>query len=139
MTTNDTTNSTTTGMGGAGAHRAETGSGPEADNRSADETPEVAELQADIERTRADLAQTVDQLTAKLDVKTRVRNRVSDTKETATGQLRRLRDQATDDGGKPTPTTMGVGGGVLAAAVAVLVVVLWRRNNTPRRIKRRRP
>ena len=139
MTTNDTTNSTRTGMGGAGAHRAETGSAPGTDDRSADETPEVAELQADIERTRADLAQTVDQLTAKLDVKTRVRNRVSDTKETATGQLRRLRDQATDDGGKPTPTTMGVGGGVLAAAVAVLVVVLWRRNNTPRRIKRRRP
>jgi hypothetical protein len=129
MTTNDT--------GSTGAHRADTSTGPEAD-RSADETPEVAELQADIERTRADLAQTVDQLTAKLDVKTRVRNRVTDTKETASVRLRRLRDQATDADGKPTPTTISVGGGVLAATVAVLVVVLWRRNNTPRRIKRRR-
>jgi hypothetical protein len=129
---------TTNSAGSTGAHRADASTGREADDRPADETPEVAELQADIERTRADLAQTVDQLTAKLDVKTRVRNRITDTKDDATTRLRTWQDQATDDDGKPTPATLGVGGGVLAAVVAVLVVVLWRRNNTPRRIKRRR-
>ena len=127
MTTNNT-----------GAHRADASTATGVDGGSADEAPEVAELQADIERTRADLAHTVDQLTAKLDVKTRVRTKVTETKDTASARLRKLQGQATDDGGKPTPTTLGIGGGALAAAVAVLVVVLWRRNNTPRRITRRR-
>jgi uncharacterized protein DUF3618 len=127
MTTNET-----------GAHRADDSSAPGTDDNGTDTSPEVAELQADIERTRADLADTVDQLTAKLDVKTRVRSKVAETKDTAGVQLRKLQDQATDDNGRPTPATIGVGGGTLAAAVAVLVFVLWRRNNTPRRIRRRR-
>ncbi|WP_051551276.1 DUF3618 domain-containing protein [Nocardioides sp. URHA0020] len=100
--------------------------------------PELAEVQADIERTRADLADTVDQLTAKLDVKTRVRNSLADTKDDATAQLRRLQDRATDDEGKPTPTTLGIGGGTLAAVLAVIVLALWRRNNATRRPRRRR-
>jgi Protein of unknown function (DUF3618) len=100
--------------------------------------PEMVELQADIERTRADLANTVDQLTAKLDVKTRVRNRVADTKDKATAQLRNMQDRATDDDGKPTTVTRGIGGGVLAALVAVLLLALWRRNRTSGRPTRRR-
>jgi Protein of unknown function (DUF3618) len=121
MTTNDT-------AGSAGTHRA--------NGSPADATPEVAELQADIERTRADLAHTVDELTAKLDVKTRVRTKVAETKDTANLQLHRLQDRATDDDGKPTPATLGIGGGAVAAAVSVLVVALWRRNNTPRQVTR---
>lgn len=100
--------------------------------------PEMVELQTDIERTRADLANTVDQLTAKLDMKTRVRNRVADTKDKATAQLRNLQDRATDDDGKPTPATRGIGGGVLAALAAVLLLALWRRNSTSGRPTRRR-
>jgi hypothetical protein len=102
-------------------------------------SPEMVDLQADIERTRADLADTVDQLTAKLDVKTRVRNRVAETKDTATSQLHNLQDRATDDDGKPTPATLGIGGGTLAAVVVVILIAVWRRNSTPgRRPKRRR-
>jgi hypothetical protein len=103
-----------------------------------DTTPEVAELQADIERTRVDLAGTVDQLTAKLDVKTRVRNSVADAKDDAAAQLRHLRDQAADGQGKPTSKTFGIGGGTLAAVIAVVLLALWRRNNTPRRPKGRK-
>ena len=126
MATNDTTDN-------SGAHRAPGGNAP-----TDDASPEVADLQADIERTRADLAETVDQLTAKLDVKTRVRKSVADTKEDATAQLLKLRDQATDEQGKPTPKALGIGGGALAAVIAVVVIALWRRNNTPRRPKSRK-
>jgi hypothetical protein len=125
--------------GNAGAHRSNGSSAPNSDNTSTqDASPDVAELEADIERTRADLADTVDQLTAKLDVKTRVRNSVADTKENVTAQLCKLQDHATDDEGKPTTATVGIGVSALAAVVAVLVVALWRRTHTPRRPKRRR-
>jgi hypothetical protein len=104
-------------------------------------SPEVAALQADIERHREDLAQTVEQLTAKLDVKTRVRDRVSETKERATSQVHSLRRQAvdrtTDDDGKPTPAAMGVGGGLIAGIAAVVLVLLWRRSSHGGRRRRR--
>ncbi|MFC7492952.1 MULTISPECIES: DUF3618 domain-containing protein [unclassified Nocardioides] len=130
MATNDT-------AGGPGAHRAD-GHAPPDPMPTDDATPEVAALQADIDRTRADLAETVDQLAAKLDVKTRVRGALSDARDNASARLRGLRARATDDEGKPTPATLGLGGGVIAAAAAVVVVVLWRRNNSPRRSRRRR-
>lgn len=123
MATNDTAENTTPAD-----------AGPATDAAS----PEMVELQADIERTRADLADTVDQLTAKLDVKTRLRNRVADTKDNASTQLHNLQDRATDDDGRPTPATLGIGGGVLAAVVAVLLIALWRRDNTSGRPPRRR-
>jgi uncharacterized protein involved in exopolysaccharide biosynthesis len=129
MATNDNS-------GNAGTHRADVNATP-GNATTGDAPPEVAALQADIERTRADLAHTVDQLSAKLDVKTRVRNRVAETKDSATARLRKLQDRATDDDGKPPTATLGIGGGVVAGAAAVLVVVLWRHNNTSRRRKRR--
>jgi hypothetical protein len=98
--------------------------------------PELAELEADIARTREDLADTVDQLTAKLDVKTRVRNRAAEAKDAATVQVRSARRHLIDLDGKPRPTALGAGGGVLAAIVAVILVKLWQR--PPRRPSRRR-
>lgn len=132
MATNDTAENT-------GAHRANASSAPDASEASADgAAPEVAELQADIERTRADLADAVDRLTAKLDVKTRVSHSVADTKDAAAARLRHLQDQATDDDGRPTSTTLGIGGGTLAAVLALLVIALWRRNHTTRPPRSRR-
>ena len=87
----------------------------------------MAELEADIARTREDLADTVDQLTAKLHVKTRVRNRMAQAKDAATMRVQVARQQLVDVDGKPKPTTLGVGGGLLAAAAAVVLVKLWRR------------
>jgi Protein of unknown function (DUF3618) len=113
-----------------GRHTA--GTTPETDDGDTG-NPEVAALQADIERHREDLAQTVDQLTAKLDVKTRVRERASETKDRATAQVHSLRRQAvdrtTDDDGKPTPAALGIGGGVVAGLAAVVLVYLWRRSS----------
>jgi MYXO-CTERM domain-containing protein len=73
-------------------------------------TPE--EIQADIERQREHLAQTVDQLGHKLDVKAQTKAKVAD-----------VRDRATTDEGKPRPEVIGV-----AAAVVVGVgLLIWLR------------
>ena len=73
-------------------------------------TPE--EIQADIERQREQLAQTVDDLGHKLDVKAQTRERVADAK-----------DRATTEEGKPRPEVLGAA----AAVVAGLVVLIWLR------------
>jgi MYXO-CTERM domain-containing protein len=73
-------------------------------------TPE--EIQADIERQREHLAQTVDDLGHKLDVKAQSRERIAEVK-----------DRATTDDGKPRPEVLGAA----AAAVLGLGLVIWLR------------
>lgn len=73
-------------------------------------TPE--QIEADIERQREELATTVNELQAKLDVKARARHRAAV-----------LRDQATTDSGRPRPQVIAGA----AAVVAVLGLLVWRR------------
>lgn len=72
----------------------------------------TAELEAEIEEQRDQLAETVDQLTHKLDVKAQARERAS-----------LLRERATTDSGKPRPE-------LIVAATSALVLagllVWWR-------------
>ena len=77
----------------------------------------AAEIEAGIARTRAELAHTVDELTARFDVKARMQARAQE-----------LRDRATDDEGRPTPETLRAGGAAVAALVVVVAVVIWRRS-----------
>jgi hypothetical protein len=98
-----------------------------AETTPSDAAQQVAELEADLRRTRADLAQAVDQLAAKLDVKTRVRNRVADARAEASYELRRLRQRATGADGRPTTTAVMVTGGAVVAVAAVVGLNLWRR------------
>jgi hypothetical protein len=91
------------------------------------DSPGIEEIETDIARTREELAATVDELTARLDVKTRVKESVQQTKDQAVDRIRTVRDQATDEDGRPTPTTLGIGGAVAAMVVVVLVLTLWRR------------
>jgi len=97
------------------------------DNRPAPGPDATAdELQADIEQTRADLGETVDALTQKLDVKARAKGKASEIRQGAGDVAARAKDSVTDDTGKPTPIA-SAGSAVAAAAVVLLVFVFWRR------------
>lgn len=71
-------------------------------------------IREDIERTREELAETVDALHAKLDVKRQAQERFA-----------RAKDQATTDAGRPRPDLVA---GVVGAALLVAGLVWWRRS-----------
>jgi hypothetical protein len=113
------------------------GTNPQSATQTVD-TRDMAELEADIARTREDLATTVDELAAKLDVKTRVLNRIADTKSAASSQIRSLRGRATGDDGQPTPAALFLGAGVATAITGAALARLWMRSDRPSRSWRRR-
>ena len=73
----------------------------------------IAAKEREVERNREQLADTVDALQAKLDVKTRAQAKLQETKE-----------RATTDDGKPRPAVLA---GAAAVVVAVVGLVWWRR------------
>jgi len=75
------------------------------------QTPE--QLEAEIAVQREQLAETVDQLAAKLDVKSQAQQRVAS-----------LTDAATNDTGKPRTEVLAAAGSLVAM---VVVLLLWRR------------
>ena len=75
------------------------------------QTPE--QLEAEIAVQREQLAETVDQLAARLDVKSQAQQKVAAIKESAT-----------TDTGKPRTEVLAAAGSLVAMAV---VLVLWRR------------
>ena len=75
-------------------------------------TSDPAAIEADIERQREQLADTVDALTAKLDVKARAESKAAD-----------VLDAATTDSGRPRPELVGV---VVAALAGAALLVWWR-------------
>ena len=77
-------------------------------------TPE--QIEAEIARQREQLAGTVDQLAAKLDVKARARARIHT-----------LQQRTTDESGNPRPEVLAAAGSLLAMAV---VLVVWRIRRT---------
>lgn len=97
-------------------------------------SPAMVDIQEDIERTRQELANTVDALSAKLDFKARAGQRVATTKEQAVQRARvarlkaahlaaRAREDATDDHGRPKPA---VTAGVVIVVVAVTAAAVWQ-------------
>jgi hypothetical protein len=104
---------------------------PPADDASAEE------IERDIERTRADLGDTVDALSARLDPRIRTREAAERAKQAVRRQgqaaksaakttASRLSTAATDEAGRPKPLTAGVAAAV-AAALVVTAVTLRRR------------
>ena len=77
-------------------------------------TPE--QLEAEIAAQREQLADTVDELAAKLDVKSQAQRKVAT-----------LKDSATTDTGAPRPEVVAAAGSLLAMA---LVLVVWRVRRT---------
>jgi Protein of unknown function (DUF3618) len=102
------------------------------------DNPSTQEIQADIEHTRKELGQTIEALTAKLDVKQRARDKVGETRDAAVvrlnvakGQALDLTDRAkagaTDDDGRPTRAAIAGAAAVLGVLVTVAVLITWRR------------
>lgn len=89
--------------------------------------PGVEELQHEVEETRAELAETVEALSAKLDVKSRARDKVAATKQQALDRVAQAKAGATDERGRPTPVTLAVTAAV-CAVLAGAVVVVWRQH-----------
>ena len=75
-------------------------------------TNSVAAQEREVERNREQLADTVDALAAKLDVKSQAKDRVHE-----------LRDRATTTDGKPRPVVLAAA----AAALAGVGVLVWLR------------
>ncbi len=76
-------------------------------------TPE--QIEAEIEAQRAQLAGTVDQLAAKLDVKSQAKEKVAS-----------IKDSATTDSGTPRPEVLAAAGSLIAMGV---VLLFWRRRS----------
>ena len=70
-------------------------------------------IEADIERQRQELAETVSALQNRLDVKSRAKEKAAE-----------LKDRATTDTGKPRPELAAL---AAAAIVGVVGLVVWRR------------
>ena len=82
-------------------------------------TPE--EIQEDIEQQREQLAQTVDQLGHKLDVKAQSKAKVEDVKAQTQAKLAEAKELSTTDDGKPRPEVLGAA----AAVVVGVAMIIW--------------
>ena len=84
----------------------------------------VDDIQADIERTRKELGETVGALSAKLDVKERAKDKAAETKERVVETAHTMGRVATHDPKVKMPLIAALVIGVLAAGV-----VIWRRRH----------
>ena len=84
-------------------------------------TPE--EIQEDIEQQREQLAQTVDQLGHKLDVKAQSKAKVEDVKAQTQAKLAEAKEFSTTDDGTPRPEVIGAA----AAVVVGVAMIFWLR------------
>jgi Protein of unknown function (DUF3618) len=98
--------------------------------RPDDLTPEpgpdagIDDIQADIERTRKELGDTVGALSDKLDVKERTKQKAAETKERVIDSAHNLRQVATQDPKVKAPLIA-----VVVAGALVVGLVIWRRRH----------
>ncbi len=104
-----------------------------AETRADAEVPEQRspeQIQADIEQTRQQLGETVDALSAKMDVKGRARDRAVATRQQTVARVeaarRRATDAATNADGNVRPA-VPAGAAVVVVAAATIAVIAWRR------------
>lgn len=105
------------------------------------------EIESDIERTRADLGDTVDALTQKLDVKSQAQHKVQEVKNDAAERARTAKaggeqalarvkttvlENTTDDAGKVKPAVPAGAASVLAI-LATIAALVWRGRHARRR------
>jgi Protein of unknown function (DUF3618) len=82
----------------------------------------VDDIQADIEQTRAELGQTVDALSSKLNVKERAKEKAAETRDSVADKADTVRHAATDNPQRTIPVVA-----VLLIAALAAGIVVWRR------------
>lgn len=89
------------------------------------------EIQADIEKTREQLGQTVEALSAKLDVKAQARHKVEETKAQARQKVDHTKARAVETVHTAQEKAAQAGPALPAAAIlalaAVVGLIIWRR------------
>lgn len=98
-----------------------------------DKSADIEEIERDIEATRAELGQTVDALSAKLDVKAQARVKADQVRQQATDAVASARKTAQEQ----PQVAAGAGVAVVAALAAVVGLTTWRRRRA-RRTRRAR-
>jgi hypothetical protein len=86
--------------------------GPDAD---------IDDIQTDIEQTRKELGETVEALSAKMDVKQRARDKAAETKEAVLDKAHTVQHATIDDGRAKVTVPVAV------AVVAGVLALLWYR------------
>lgn len=84
----------------------------------------IDEIQSDIEQTRKDLGETVEALTAKMDVKQRAKDKAADTKEAVVQKAHAVQHATIDDGRAKVTVPVAA---AIVAGTAALVWLVWRR------------
>jgi hypothetical protein len=105
----------------AGKHRTEVP--VNGSDEKASQSP--AEIEAEIDQQREELAETLDALSAKLDVKAQAQAKAKEVKATTQIKVAETKDRATTDDGKPRPELIGAAVVLVAGTVAY---VWWRRS-----------
>jgi hypothetical protein len=85
----------------------------------------IDEIQTDIEQTRSELGDTVEALTAKLDVKQRTKDKAAETKAAVVDKAHTVQHATIDDG--RAKATVPVAAALVAAAAALIWYLRRRR------------
>jgi hypothetical protein len=89
--------------------------GPDAD---------IGELQTDIEQTRKELGETVEALSAKMDVKQRTKEKAAETRDLVVGKAHAVQHATIDDGRAKVTVPVAA---VIVLGTAIMVWLLRRR------------
>jgi hypothetical protein len=86
----------------------------------------IDDIRTDIDQTRKELGETVEALTAKMDVKERTKEKAAETKERVLDRAHAVQHATIDDG--RAKLTVPLAAVVVAGAVAVVWILLRRRH-----------
>lgn len=85
---------------------------------------DIDELQADIEQTRNELGETVEAVTAKMDVKERTKEKAAEAKDRVLDQAHAVQHATIDDGRAKLTVPVAA---LVVVGTAAVVWLLWRR------------
>lgn len=97
---------------------------PEAARPEPGPDADIDEIQTDIEQTRRELGETVEALTAKMDVKQRTKDKASETRDLVVDKAHAVQHATIDDGRAKVTVPVAA---AIVAGTATLVWIVWRR------------